>query len=104
MSDFSFWVILSNLLNATQWTIILSLIAFVSGGVVGLVREEVVAEIRCAHEDHVADRVGAGDGKSAASPAREEETIRPGRDGRALATCEEEPERSRQRDDVDDLP
>lgn len=36
MADFSFWVILSNLLLATRWTIVLSLIAFVSGGVVGL--------------------------------------------------------------------
>ena len=36
MSDFSFWVIFSNLIWATQWTVILSLIAFVSGGVVGL--------------------------------------------------------------------
>ena len=36
MSDFSFWVILSNLLLATRWTILLSLIAFVSGGLVGL--------------------------------------------------------------------
>lgn len=37
MSDFSFWIILKDLLWATQWTIILSLIAFVSGGIVGLV-------------------------------------------------------------------
>ncbi len=37
MSDFSFWIILKNLLWATQWTIILSLIAFVSGGIVGLI-------------------------------------------------------------------
>ncbi len=37
MSDFSFWVILSNLLLATRWTILLSLIAFVSGGIVALV-------------------------------------------------------------------
>jgi polar amino acid transport system permease protein len=36
MADFTFWVILSNLLKATQWTIILSLVAFVSGGLVGL--------------------------------------------------------------------
>ena len=36
MSDFSFWVILSNLLLATRWTILLSLIAFVCGGLVGL--------------------------------------------------------------------
>jgi polar amino acid transport system permease protein len=36
MSDFSFWVILSNLLLATRWTIVLSLVAFVSGGIVGL--------------------------------------------------------------------
>jgi polar amino acid transport system permease protein len=37
MVQFSFWDILSNLLIATEWTIILSLIAFVSGGIVGLV-------------------------------------------------------------------
>lgn len=37
MSDFSLWIIVSNLLWATQWTIILSLIAFVCGGVVGLI-------------------------------------------------------------------
>jgi polar amino acid transport system permease protein len=36
MSDFSLWVIFSNLLLATRWTIALSLIAFVAGGVVGL--------------------------------------------------------------------
>jgi polar amino acid transport system permease protein len=37
MSDFSFWIILKNLLWATQWTIVLSMIAFVSGGIVALV-------------------------------------------------------------------
>ncbi|MCW5690781.1 MAG: amino acid ABC transporter permease [Pseudolabrys sp.] len=37
MSDFSFWVILSNLIWATQWTVYLSLIAFVGGGIVGLI-------------------------------------------------------------------
>jgi polar amino acid transport system permease protein len=37
MLQFSFWDILSNLLIATQWTVVLSAIAFVSGGVVGLV-------------------------------------------------------------------
>jgi polar amino acid transport system permease protein len=37
MLQFSFWDILSNLLIATQWTLVLSAIAFVSGGVVGLV-------------------------------------------------------------------
>ncbi len=37
MSDFSLWVIVSNLLWATQWTIALSLIAFVCGGIVGLI-------------------------------------------------------------------
>jgi polar amino acid transport system permease protein len=34
--DFSLWVIISNLLLATRWTIALSLVAFVCGGVVGL--------------------------------------------------------------------
>jgi polar amino acid transport system permease protein len=36
MNDFSFWVILSNLLLATRWTILLSLVAFACGGAVGL--------------------------------------------------------------------
>ena len=36
MLQFSFWDILSNLLIATQWTIVLSLIAFACGGIVGL--------------------------------------------------------------------
>jgi len=36
MSDFTFWVILQNLLLATRWTVLLSLIAFVSGGIFGL--------------------------------------------------------------------
>src|SRR5713101_2274653 len=36
MADFTFSVILSHLLAATRWTIALSLIAFVSGGLVGL--------------------------------------------------------------------
>ena len=37
MLQFSFWDILSNLLIATQWTIVLSLIAFFCGGIVGLI-------------------------------------------------------------------
>jgi polar amino acid transport system permease protein len=36
VADFSLWVITSNLLLATRWTIALSLVAFVSGGAVGL--------------------------------------------------------------------
>ena len=36
MVDFSLWVIISNLLLATRWTIALSLVAFVCGGAVGL--------------------------------------------------------------------
>jgi polar amino acid transport system permease protein len=36
MADFTFWVIASHLIAATRWTIALSLIAFVSGGLVGL--------------------------------------------------------------------
>ena len=36
MADFSFWVILSNLLLAARWTVALSLVAFVGGGLVGL--------------------------------------------------------------------
>ncbi|HEY8580884.1 MAG TPA: amino acid ABC transporter permease [Beijerinckiaceae bacterium] len=35
MSDFSFWVILSNLLLAARWTVLLSLVAFAGGGLVG---------------------------------------------------------------------
>ncbi|MCA0404924.1 MAG: amino acid ABC transporter permease [Proteobacteria bacterium] len=37
MADFSFWVIFSNLLLAARWTVLLSLIAFISGGLVGVV-------------------------------------------------------------------
>jgi polar amino acid transport system permease protein len=37
MSDFSLWDIARNLLLAARWTIALSLIAFVGGGLVGLV-------------------------------------------------------------------
>jgi len=37
MLQFSFWDILSNLLIATQWTLVLSAIAFASGGIVGLI-------------------------------------------------------------------
>jgi len=36
MAEFSFWVIFSNLLLATRWTVLLSLVAFVCGGIVGL--------------------------------------------------------------------
>ena len=36
MSEFTLWDILRNLLLAARWTILLSLIAFVGGGVVGL--------------------------------------------------------------------
>ncbi len=36
MADFSLWVILSNLLLAARCTVVLSLVAFVSGGLVGL--------------------------------------------------------------------
>jgi len=37
MIDFTLWDILRNLLFATRWTILLSLVAFVGGGLVGLV-------------------------------------------------------------------
>ena len=37
MLQFSFWDILSNLLIATQWTLALSAIAFISGGIVGMI-------------------------------------------------------------------
>ncbi|MBV9568211.1 MAG: amino acid ABC transporter permease [Hyphomicrobiales bacterium] len=36
MMDFTFWDILRNLLLATRWTVLLSLVAFVGGGIVGL--------------------------------------------------------------------
>jgi polar amino acid transport system permease protein len=36
MSDFSTWDILRNLLLAARWTVVLSLVAFVGGGLVGL--------------------------------------------------------------------
>lgn len=36
MSEFTTWVIVSNLLWATRWTVLLSLMAFVCGGAVGL--------------------------------------------------------------------
>ena len=34
--DFTFWDILRNLLLATRWTILLSLVAFIGGGIVGM--------------------------------------------------------------------
>jgi polar amino acid transport system permease protein len=37
MSEFTFSIILENLLWATRWTVLLSLVAFVSGGIVGLI-------------------------------------------------------------------
>ena len=36
MVDFSLWDILRNLLLAARWTVALSLLAFVGGGLVGL--------------------------------------------------------------------
>lgn len=36
MSDFSFWDIVRNLLTGLQWTLLLSLVAFVGGGLIGL--------------------------------------------------------------------
>lgn len=36
MSDFTFWDILRNLLSGLQWTLLLSLVAFVGGGLIGL--------------------------------------------------------------------
>ena len=35
--DFTFWDILRNLLLAARWTVLLSIVAFVGGGIVGLV-------------------------------------------------------------------
>lgn len=36
MSDFSFWDIVRNLATGLQWTLLLSLVAFIGGGVIGL--------------------------------------------------------------------
>ncbi|ROO41985.1 amino acid ABC transporter membrane protein 2, PAAT family [Pseudomonas sp. NFACC32-1] len=36
MSDFTFWDVVRNLLTGLQWTVALSLVAFVGGGVIGL--------------------------------------------------------------------
>ena len=36
MSDFSFWDIVRNLLTGLQWTLLLSMVAFIGGGVIGL--------------------------------------------------------------------
>jgi polar amino acid transport system permease protein len=36
MSDFTFWDIVRNLLTGLQWTLALSLVAFIGGGVIGL--------------------------------------------------------------------
>ncbi|PXW23112.1 amino acid ABC transporter permease [Paraburkholderia caballeronis] len=37
MIEFTFWQILENLLLAARWTVVLSLVSFVAGGLVGLV-------------------------------------------------------------------
>ncbi len=36
MNEFTLWEIITNLITATKWTVILSLIAFLGGGVVGV--------------------------------------------------------------------
>ncbi|WP_053150146.1 amino acid ABC transporter permease [Pseudomonas sp. P97.38] len=36
MSDFTFWDVVRNLLTGLQWTLVLSLVAFIGGGVIGL--------------------------------------------------------------------
>ena len=36
MSEFGFWVIFSNLLLAARWTVALSVVAFIGGGIVGI--------------------------------------------------------------------
>ncbi|TWC12180.1 MULTISPECIES: amino acid ABC transporter permease [unclassified Pseudomonas] len=36
MSDFTFWDVVRNLLTGLQWTLALSLVAFIGGGVIGL--------------------------------------------------------------------
>jgi hypothetical protein len=35
MTEFSFWDILRNLLLAARWTVLLSLVSFIGGGIVG---------------------------------------------------------------------
>ena len=36
MSDFTFWDVVRNLLTGLQWTLALSLVAFIGGGLIGL--------------------------------------------------------------------
>lgn len=36
MNEFTLWEIITNLITATKWTVILSLIAFLGGGIVGM--------------------------------------------------------------------
>jgi len=37
MTEFTFWDILRNLLLSTRWTLLLSLVSFIGGGMVGIV-------------------------------------------------------------------
>jgi polar amino acid transport system ATP-binding protein len=46
MSDFSLWDIVRNLLTGLQWTLLLSLVAFIGGGVIGLL----VMAMRISHK------------------------------------------------------
>ncbi len=55
MVDFSVWDIFRNLLLAARWTIALSLIAFIGGGIVGMLlliarlsKSRAAARARCA--------------------------------------------------------
>jgi len=57
MGAFSYWDILRNLLNAAVWTVVLSLIAFFGGGVVGLavlfLRTSKVRALRLATQGYI---------------------------------------------------
>ena len=46
MVEFTLWDIFRNLLLAARWTVVLSLIAFVGGGLVGLGARRVVLRLR----------------------------------------------------------
>ena len=56
MIEFSFEQILTNLLLAARWTIVLSIVSFVAGGVVGFcaARDARVEVARSAHDRQVA--------------------------------------------------
>ena len=56
MVEFTTWDILRNLLLAARWTVLLSLVAFVGGGIVGLL----VGAVLKSRRPDVYQRVGKG--------------------------------------------